>query len=345
MIRRISLFKTEIPLAKNYLLSYGKVSSFQTIFAKINTDKKETWGEFTYLPGYFKGLNFKEMWEKLVGFSKKMVGKDENYILSKLDKAKDFLILSPIRIAIERLSFLEELKESVPLTKTIFEEDFFKKLLPCEIKHYKAFKIKVGTSGSVLDDIEFVEKVSEKIPPDSELRIDANQGYSSLEEAIELTRRVKQKIIYLEQPFPVEKWDWNNKLMKKTGISVMLDESIQNKEDILKAVRIGVPYIKLKLAKIGSIYKTIDYMQFAEKNGLKVIIGNGVATDISCYLEALIWQKGKTKKAGEMNGFLKPELYSNKLQEKEGKIVFNNKEKFMCEVLPKSFIKDFVEYK
>jgi hypothetical protein len=57
--------------------------------------------------------------------------------------------------------------------------------------------------------------------------------------------------------------------------------------------------------KCGSISKTIEYAEFAQQKGLGVVLGNGVQTEIGCYLEALIQNKLNLKVAGEMNGFNK----------------------------------------
>ena len=55
--------------------------------------------------------------------------------------------------------------------------------------------------------------------------------------------------------------------------------------------------------------------------GMKAVLGNGVATDVGCWMEALIASK-HIDNAGEMNGFLKPResILINPLIFKDGAI-------------------------
>ena len=125
----------------------------------------------------------------------------------------------------------------------------------------------------------------------------------------------------------------------------MLDESIMNKQDIIEAIDCGVSYIKLKLAKFGSIFRMLEVMRFAEERGLKVIIGNGVSTGISCYIEAQLWQKCITKMAGEMNGFLKIGLRHDNLEFKNDTLHLKlDKSEFIYNSVPKKIIEQFVMY-
>jgi len=56
--------------------------------------------------------------------------------------------------------------------------------------------------------------------------------------------------------------------------------------------------------KMGSAEGLARGIETAKKFGLKVILGNGAAGEISCYHEALVASK-MVSQAGEMNGFLK----------------------------------------
>ena len=63
----------------------------------------------------------------------------------------------------------------------------------------------------------------------------------------------------------------------------------------------------------------------ALKNGLKVVVGNGVAGEIGCVQEALISQK-LINNAGEMNGFArqKENMFSNDIILRNGRMSVPN---------------------
>lgn len=333
MIKKVSLYKTELPLEKPYVLSYGLMDCFKSIIAVIDIDGNLYSGAFTDLPGYFS-VSLSDIWENSNSFAKGIIGKDEKKVLKTINSEKKEMILSPINIALERRYFKEATTGKVPLAAVISGN---------EIPPFKSFKVKVGIKGKLDKEIDFSNKMIEALPIGFDIRIDANQGYD-LESAIKFVQSLKGKITYIEQPFLVDKWHWNKELNEKTGASIILDESISSIEDIKKAIDVGAEYIKLKLAKFGSIYKMIEAMEFAENKGLKVIIGNGVDIDTSNYLEACIWQKGKTKLAGEMNGFLKPLLRSQKLRLEEGCLKTDEGKELIFLEQIKDFIKDFKVY-
>ena len=131
-------------------------------------------------------------------------------------------------------------------------------------------------------------------------------------------------IEYVEQPLDINAWDDCEKLLRQSEIAIMLDESISNEDDIRLAAKIGVSHIKLKLFKHGGISETGNLALIAKKLGLKVILGNGVSTDIGNIAEAYIYNmfRSQFEKTTEANGFTKcvfsltnnpPKLTGNKL--------------------------------
>ena len=64
-------------------------------------------------------------------------------------------------------------------------------------------------------------------------------------------------------------------------------------------------FVKLKLEQIGGIDRARTAMQRATDLGLDVCLGDGVATDLMCWVEACTG-RGFLRRAGDMNGFLKP---------------------------------------
>ena len=86
----------------------------------------------------------------------------------------------------------------------------------------------------------------------------------------------------------------------------MLDESIFGLEDIERAADLGIAsFIKLKLLKMGGLDRLADGLELIRAKGMEPVLGNGVASDIACWMEAAVAAK-HIRNAGEFNGFLRP---------------------------------------
>ena len=99
-------------------------------------------------------------------------------------------------------------------------------------------------------------------------------------------------------------------------------------EDIEKASRIdGVGLCKLKLKRFVSISKLLEAIEYAHSLGLKIVIGDGLGSEINCLMEAKI-ANGLIENAGEYNGFLKikPEarILSNSIKFQNGFFITSN---------------------
>jgi hypothetical protein len=65
-----------------------------------------------------------------------------------------------------------------------------------------------------------------------------------------------------------------------------------------------VGYVKVKMKKLGGLDRLAEALRRIRQVRLKAVLGDGVATDISCWMEACV-ARGTIANAGEMNGFLK----------------------------------------
>ncbi len=144
------------------------------------------------------------------------------------------------------------------------------------------------------------------------VRLDANQAYD-LQDAQYLIGTLKEegqadKYDYFEQPFSVHDWESHlilNQLYPE--IPVMLDESIVTESDLDQAVENEIRFVKLKLFKQGGIMETVHLAKKAHENGVKVVLGNGVATALSNDIENHLFVSMSTLfyGASEANGYLK----------------------------------------
>lgn len=99
-------------------------------------------------------------------------------------------------------------------------------------------------------------------------------------------------------------WEALETVAKVTQVPLMLDESIYSVTDIERAARIGASFVKLKLMKFVSLDRLERGLALIHDLGMEPVLGNGVASDIGCWMEACVARR-KVSNAGEMNGFLR----------------------------------------
>ena len=138
------------------------------------------------------------------------------------------------------------------------------------------------------------------------IRLDGNQGYRT-EQALEFVRRMSPQAIELfEQPCLDRDWEAAVQVARLSPVPMMLDESIYESTDIDRAGRLqAARYIKLKLVKSGGLSSLLDDLQRITQHGMQRVLGNGVASEVGCWMEACIAQS-TINNAGEFNGYLKP---------------------------------------
>jgi L-Ala-D/L-Glu epimerase len=139
---------------------------------------------------------------------------------------------------------------------------------------------------------------------------DPNQAYSA-DVALAFARTLRdcagERLQWFEQPVDRQDWDAMERICRARHVRIVLDESIYNEADVVRAAKIGAYGVKLKLMKNFGIGETLLLAQQARKLGLIVVFGNGVATDIGNLGEYLVLAAGQGMFAspGECSGFAK----------------------------------------
>jgi L-alanine-DL-glutamate epimerase-like enolase superfamily enzyme len=187
---------------------------------------------------------------------------------------------------------------------------------------YRTLKIKVGfEADSDLARVRFIQGLVAGTA--TALTIDANQGYRREEGCAFAARLQPDNIQFFEQACHKNDWDAAVAVARASTVPVMLDESIYGLEDVERAAALGAAhYVKLKLMKLGGLDRLTAAIDRVTQLGLTPVLGNGVATDIGCWMEAAV-AHGRLSTAGEMNGFLKPAkgLLANGLRVESGDLV------------------------
>jgi L-alanine-DL-glutamate epimerase-like enolase superfamily enzyme len=105
------------------------------------------------------------------------------------------------------------------------------------------------------------------------LRVDANEGWSA-EEAVEKINSYGSEfsIEYFEQPLPRGDLDGYRILREKTDATIIVDESVECKEDVLKWRGLA-DGVNIKLMKCGGIREAMRMVSVARAAGLSVMLG------------------------------------------------------------------------
>ena len=154
-------------------------------------------------------------------------------------------------------------------------------------------------------DLKKIDAIQNNLNGRAKLRIDANRAYTE-DEGCKFVKGLKPNFIELfEQPCHADDWEANATVAKLSSVPIMLDEPICSMQDIEKASKIdGVGLCKLKLKRFVSISKLVESINYAHSLGLEIVIGDGLGSEINCWMEAKI-ASGLIENAGEYNGFLK----------------------------------------
>lgn len=312
-ITGVAAYKTRLPLIRPYHLSLVTLEAFDSVVVRIQAHGKEGFGEATDVPGYYT-QSLSDAWEFVMRHGPELPGENpETALVRMIEKGDVFsFAATPLLTALE--SLIESMSVAAPTSLSLPLLGIVQGETPDEIvadaerlvnDGYTALKFKVGFE--VVEDLNRVRHLQAHLAPGVELRLDANQGYDYSQAQQFLEGLDPTSIELLEQPLKPEAWDEMAELAKMSPITLMLDEAITGEEDLDRTIETGCARaVKFKLMKAGSLSHLEKLIKKALDAGLKVILGNGVATDIGCAHEAQIAARtGLTNHAGEMNGFLK----------------------------------------
>lgn len=147
-----------------------------------------------------------------------------------------------------------------------------------EAEPYPVLKVKVGLDNDeeVMDAVRSVTK--------KPLRVDANEGFKSKEQAVEKINWLeKQGVELIEQPLPAANLEDMNWIRKRVHIPVMADEACLHPRDIPKLA----PHfdgVNIKIDKCGGLLEGWRMIQMARSLGLKTMLGCMVSS--SCAITA-----------------------------------------------------------
>lgn len=309
-IDSISIHQLRLPLTVPYKLVFGDVVAFDTVLVVVrDADGAVGLGDATLLTGYTQET-VDGSWAAANLLARSGVG------LAAPDAIDRFLqdlhdhpfTVSALVSAIEMLTGHDTLatRGHVPLLATINATDpdaITREIEAAIAAGYGTLKIKVGWD--LAKDSAKLKRIQQINSGRARLRVDANQGFSTADAVRFVGELDPDSIELVEQTCAAGDWDAAVAVKRAATVPIMLDESIYGVADIDRAAELGAAdYIKLKLMKMGGIDQLRAGLRRILDLGMRPVLGNGVASDIGCWMEAAVAAE-LIDNAGEMNGYLK----------------------------------------
>lgn len=323
-----------LPLKEPYENALCRLESFDVIVIKLTDEAGRVgWGEACPVTGYSPETP-EQAWRYTESVLPRLRGKTASEIVVHLavDLPNYPFIVSAIQEALADLALSALLHGKHPLpipllgtVNTLDSEVAPRMALDLVARGYTTLKVKVGYDPEA--DALRVSRIADAVAGEARLRVDANQGYD-LDQAVRFARHVPAEAIEcFEQPVGADRWDLLEQIGRLRLLPLMLDESIYASADIERAAAMpGVAAVKLKMSKAGGPAGLAEQVELCRARGLDVVMGNGVASDLGCFHEAMCYDALKLTTAAEMNGFLKPamSLLSAPLLVREAKLIIED---------------------
>lgn len=209
----------------------------------------------------------------------------------------------------------------------------------------KRIKVKVGIDFK--SDLERVEAIRSVVGNDTEMFVDANQGWSPMEAIRNIRKLEPFNIDLIEQPVPAHDIDGLAFVRRSCGVPIAADEAVHTPIDAMRVVKAeAADVINIKLMKAGGISGGIQIATISQNAGIANMVGcmveggigiaaginfslatkNVKSTDLDSDLDlknTLTGGKILPFKEGHREGLSVPGLGINDVAKEEVKLVYN----------------------
>lgn len=143
-----------------------------------------------------------------------------------------------------------------------------------------ALTIKCKTGIDPERDVEIVAKLRARLGDAVKIRVDANEGYSTVSEAVRVTRQQEEYgLMICEQPMAGA--TALSRVAQRIDTPVMADESAWTVRDVIELHALdAAQYISCYVTKPGGLYRARQQAEVAERLGIGCDIGGSIETGI-----------------------------------------------------------------
>jgi L-alanine-DL-glutamate epimerase-like enolase superfamily enzyme len=292
VIKLIAIYKLQIPLKEPFVISLGPINHAQNIIVTIQTGEGLTgYGEcspYMTINGESMDTCF------IVGqyLAKTLIGKivsDPRDCINILDgviygntSIKSAFDMALFDIAAQAAGlplyqYLGGKKNKVLQTDMTVSIGSPQKMKGDAIKFkeqgFPFIKVKLGTT--LDEDVARIKAIREGIGAAIPLRIDANQGWSTADEAITVLKALeKYNIEHCEEP--IARWRFMElaKVSAATSIPIMADESCGDHHDAERLIKLkACSMFNIKLGKSSGFTNAMKIVKLASDAGIHLQIG------------------------------------------------------------------------
>lgn len=290
---KITRIKTEIiklELIKPVLVTFGVLTSVDTVIVKIETDSGLSgYGEASAF-GPVTGETKDSVLSVIKQFERVLIGQNP-LLIAEIHRQMDRVIAynpsakAGIDIALYDI-FAKSLE--VPLymalggNRATFESDktisigtVEKMVADVKGAMEEGFtKIKLKAGIDVHHDVSAMKAIRESCGDDLVIRMDANQGWNHIDAINAINEMAKYDLEVIEQP--ISYWDIQNlqEIRTKVTVPLMADESLHNGMDAIKLIKAdAVDVFNIKLMKSSGIYGALKINHIAEAAGIECMVG------------------------------------------------------------------------
>ncbi|MFS0654421.1 mandelate racemase/muconate lactonizing enzyme family protein [Bacillus sp. 179-C3.3 HS] len=145
---------------------------------------------------------------------------------------------------------------------------------------FRTLKVKVGKD-NIDTDIQRVKRIREKVGPNIQIRLDANQGWTWKEAIVAIRKMEELNIEFVEQPVPKEDIEGMRRVTEATDTLIMADESVFSFRDAIKVLEArSCDLMNIKLMKSGGIKEALKINALAEACGVQCMVGSMIETKL-----------------------------------------------------------------
>ena len=327
-IESLSLTQLRLPLTVPYKLAFGDVTHFDTVLVELHLDDgRHGLGEATILTGY-TNETVPEAWRAGCDIARRCVNlsaSEARTVFAASAQSVPFTVAAfgtALEMAEGRALLASDAPRRVPLLFGLNPVDpgaIDAALDEAFAAGFETVKVKVGFD--LEKDQARMRHIQAANAGRMSLRVDGNQGYDTADAVRFAGELDPSDVELLEQPCHMDNWAGHEEVARVSTVPLMLDESIYTPADIDRAADLGAGFVKLKLMKSGSLDALAAGLERIRRRGMKPVLGNGVASDIGCWMEACV-AAAHIDNAGEMNGFLRQDrpLVTNPLAFSRGAV-------------------------
>jgi len=289
-IVKVEVHPVSVPFNRPFKLASGAYlpAAEYVLFEVRSSEGFEGWGESSPMPS-FSGLGQRDVVKELKAAAELLENRELN-VVKLLQEIRRFIQPSSYSLCAIENALLDllgkivgipvhqilggRLRESLELVWPIGIGDLdfvMNEARNAVDSGFKGLKLKVGEN--LTEDLKKVKALREEFPK-IPLRVDANQGYSR-EEAVKAGEEYSKLGVELFEQ-PLSKNDIEGlKIVRRTGVKVMADESCYSPSDAYKLASMeAVDVINIKIMKSAGLLKAKEIAAICEAAGIPNSLGS-----------------------------------------------------------------------